>query len=155
MWPGSILTSPQFPPLSYCTSWSLQFSYPSSVWRYWRLLSSQFFWNTPPGIPQCLNLHLKNSNPMCWMMKTFLNFPHTCCCSCCIIYPCFCFHFACFRFLLCYCFGNFSLTPPWAFGTGHCSWCLTIFNLHNHTLVDGNKLFLLKLSCLYSVRGRR
>ena len=59
------------------------------------------------------------------------DFPYTRCCSCCSLYHCCCFQFECF--------GNF----------GHFSCFINILIFHDHTLANGNKLFLLDLSCSF------
>ena len=71
----------------------------------------QNYLNASPVLPRFLTLHLQNSDSMCWTMKPLLDFPNTCCCSCCILYHCCCFHCTCFRFLFWSCFSHFHLTP--------------------------------------------
>ena len=113
MWIRHLLMSPQCIPLSYNNSLYLKCIHPSSFWRSQRVLSFNFFWNAAPGLPWCLTPHHQNSDPMCWTMKTYWNFSHTCCCSCFSLYHCCCFIFLVLVLFLLL-FWSFLYDPTWA-----------------------------------------
>ena len=149
MCPRHLRMYPQCLPLCHRTSRSLKYSYPSSLWRSWRVPSSHFSERSPGTTP------VLGSSPSKFKLDVInnsavLKFPP--CLVLLFLQPLslLLFSFCLFSFFLLL-FWSFLSDSPWVFGLVHCSWFLTIFILPDYTLVNRNKVFLLN----YSVRWWR